>query len=588
MIPEKIKPYLPFMAKYKREMAVGMTALLMTDIAGLVVPWLLKEFVDLLPKDPSRSILLKYAGLLFLTSIFLAVGRYGWRKYMFGPSRKVEFDILNKLFAHFLTLDKYYFHRQKIGDLISRATNDLRSVRDFVGLGLLILVDSSVVIIGCVCLMVWINPAITLAVMLPLPLVSILFFTFVKEISKRHQAVQEHLAKMTARVQENIAGIRVLHAFVQEENEKKKFDELNQEYIHKNLRITKLFGIFTPSLIFTLGVAAVLSVWLGAKAVIAEEMTLGAFVAFNGYLMMLSWPMMGIGYVINLTQKGQSAMGRIQEIFSSQPEIKDGEVTEQVADSFQVEGRLEFKNFSFTYPTAETAALNQINLAIAKGQTVAIVGKIGSGKSTLAEMLPRLYEGSQTGGVFIDDAPIQNIPLSILRKSIGYVDQEPFLFSLSIRANIALGRDNATPEDIDKAVQDAGLLPDLDRFPDRLETIVGERGVSLSGGQKQRIALARALLKRPRILILDDAFSSLDAETEGNILKNISVTMEQVTTVIITHRLSIAREADQIIVLDHGEIVERGTHSELLRAGGMYSTMVKSQALAQQMEITLK
>ena len=588
MIPEKIKPFLPFMAKYKREMAVGMTALLMTDIAGLLVPWLLKEFIDLLPKDPNRTLLLKYAGLLFLTSVFLAVGRYGWRKYMFGPSRKVEFDILNKLFAHFLTLDKTYFHRQKIGDLISRATNDLRSVRDFVGLGLLILVDSTVVIIGCVCLMVWINPGLTLVVLIPLPLVSILFFTFVKEISKRHQAVQEHLAKMTARVQENIAGIRVLHAFVQEENEKRKFDELNQEYIHKNLRITKLFGIFTPSLIFTLGVAACLSVWLGAKAVIGSEMTLGAFVAFNGYLMMLSWPMMGIGYVINLTQKGQSAMGRIQEIFFSQPDIKDSPVKEQVADSFQVEGRIEFKNFNFTYPEAETAALKHMDLTIAEGQTVAIVGKIGSGKSTLAQMLPRLYEGSGEGNVFLDGQPVQNIPLSQLRQSIGYVDQEPFLFSLSIRANIALGSENAAPEDIEKAVQDAGLKADLDRFPEGLDTIVGERGVSLSGGQKQRIALARALLKRPKILILDDAFSSLDAETEDYILKKIREAMEQVTTVIITHRLSIARGADQIIVLDQGKIVERGTHSELLQRGEVYSTMVKSQALAQQMEITLK
>ncbi len=586
MIPEKIRPFLPFMAKYKREMAVGMAALLMTDITGLAIPWLLKEFIDLLPEDPSRSHLLKYAGLLFLTSVVLAVGRYGWRKYMFGPSRKVEFDILNKLFAHFLTLDKYYFHRQTIGDLISRATNDLRSVRDFVGLGLLILVDSTVVIIGCVCLMVWINPGLTLAVMIPLPLVSILFFSFVKEISKRHRAVQEHLAKMTARVQENIAGIRVLHAFVQEENEKRKFDELNQEYIRKNLRITKLFGIFTPSLIFTLGVAAVLSIWLGAKAVIAEEMTLGAFVAFNGYLMMLSWPMMGIGYVINLTQKGQSAMGRIQEIFSSHPDITDG--PEKVAESFQVEGKIEFENFSFTYPSSETPALKNIDLAIAKGQTVAIVGKIGSGKSTLAQMLPRLYEGNQSGNILIDGEPIQNIPLSVLRKSIGYVEQEPFLFSMSIRANIAFGSENATPEDIEKVVQDAGLLADLDRFPDGLETIVGERGVSLSGGQKQRIALARALLKRPAILVLDDAFSSLDAETEDFILNRISAALEQVTTVIITHRLSIARKADEIIVLDEGEIVERGTHAELFKKRGIYSTMIESQSLAQQMEITLQ
>ena len=582
MIPEKIRPFLPFMAKYRREMAIGMTALLATDLAALIIPWLLKEFVDLLPKDPTRSLLLKYAGLLFATSVFLAVGRYGWRKYCFGPSRKAEFDILNQLFAHFLTLDKFYFQRQKMGDLISRATNDLRSVRDFIGLGLLILVDSTVVIIACVCLMVWINPGLTMVVMIPLPLVTILFFKFIKEISKRHQAVQEHLAKMTARVQENLAGIRVLHAFAQEENEKRKFDALNQEYIQKNLRITKLFGIFTPSLVFTLGVASMISLWLGGKAVIAEEMTLGSFVAFNGYLMLLSWPMMGIGYVINLTQKGQSAMGRIQEIFASQPAVRDEDTS-----AFEITGDIEFKNFGFNYPDASSTALTGIDLKIPKGQTLVIVGKIGSGKSTLAQMLPRILEGDQ-GTLLLDGHPVSKISLKHLRESIGYVDQEPFLFSLSIRDNILLGNADASETEIDRAVQNAGLASDLDRFPEGLETIVGERGVSLSGGQKQRIALARALLKHPGILVLDDAFSSLDAETEEFILKQIRQTIHGVTTVIITHRLSIAKQADQIVVLDDGEIAESGTHAQLLKKRGIYAAMFNSQALARQMEITLQ
>ena len=570
------------MAKYRREMAIGMTALLMTDLAGLVIPWLLKEFVDLLPRDPGRSVLLKYAGLLFLTSIFLAVGRYGWRKYLFGPSRKAEFDILNKLFAHFLTLDKFYFQRRKMGDLISRATNDLRSVRDFIGLGLLVVADATVVIVACVCLMVWINPGLTMGVLLPLPLVSILFFKFIKEIGKRHQAVQEHLAAMTARVQENLAGIRVLHAFVQEENEKRKFAELNREYIQKNLRITRLFGVFTPSLVFTLGVASMISLWLGGKAVIGQEMTLGSFVAFNGYLMMLSWPMMGIGYVINLTQKGQAAMGRIQEILSARPAIVEGE-----ADSFEMTGKIEFKNLSFRYPGTDSKALSGINLTVPGGQTLAVVGKIGSGKSTLAQMLPRILEGDE-GNLFIDDRPIQKISLSHLRKNTGYVEQEPFLFSLSIRDNIALGNAEATQDEIDEAVRNAGLEADLDRFPDGLETIVGERGVSLSGGQKQRIALARALLKHPRLLVLDDAFSSLDAETEAFILQKIKQTIGEITTVIITHRLSIARQADRIILLDGGKIVEQGTHSQLLKKRGMYAATLTNQALARQMEITLQ
>ena len=584
MFLKKIQVFLPCMAKYKREMAIGMAALLVTDSAGLVIPWLLKTFVDLLPKDPSRAVLLRYAGLLFLTSVILAVGRYGWRKYLFGPSRKVEFDILNRLFAHLLTLDKSYFQRQKVGDLMSRATNDLRAVRDFVGLGLLILVDSTVVTIACVGLMVFINPALTLAVMLPLPLVSVLFFKFVKEISLRHQAVQEHLARMTTHVQENLSGIRVLHAFVQEENEKRKFQELSLEYIEKNLRVTKLFGIFTPSLVFTLGIAAMLSLWLGGKAVIADEMTLGSFVAFNGYLMMLSWPMMGIGYVVNLTQKGQSAMTRIQEIFSSLPQIRepDGE-----GQSRTIDGEVEFKNCSFSYPETASEVLRAIDLKIPKGQTLAVVGRIGSGKSTLAQMLPRFFDVGQ-GVLLIDGAPVKEIPLSVLRGNIGYVDQEPFLFSMSVRGNIALGKPDASDEEIEQAVEAAGLSADLSRFPQGLETIVGERGVSLSGGQKQRIALARALVKRPRILVLDDAFSSLDAETEDIILKNIKTTVADITTLIITHRLSLARESDRIIVLEQGNIAESGTHSELIQRGGIYCRMFQDQALARQMEISLQ
>ncbi len=572
------------MLKYKREMTIGMIALVMTDMTTLVIPWLIKEFVDLLPQDPSRSVLLKYAGLLFLTSVVLAVGRYGWRKYLFGPSRKVEFDILNRLFAHLLTLDKSYFQQQKIGDLMSRATNDLRAVRDFVGLALLILVDSTVVIIACVSLMVWINPGLALSVMLPLPLVSILFFKFIKEISKRHQVVQEHLATMTSHVQENLAGIRVLHAFAQEENEKKKFAGLSREYIQKNLRVTKLFGIFTPSLMFTLGVAAMLSLWLGGKAVIGNEMTLGSFVAFNGYLMLLSWPMMGLGYVVNLTQKGLAAMGRIQEIFTSKPVIYEGEG--EAAD-VEIEGSVEFKKFSFAYPGAEAQALSQVDLAIPKGQTLAVVGRIGSGKSTLAQMLPRFFDAGQ-GGLYIDGKSVREFPLAALRQNIGYVDQEPFLFSVSIRDNIALGKADASDAEIDQAVETAGLSGDLSRFPQGLETIVGERGVSLSGGQKQRIALARALIKQPRILVLDDAFSSLDAETEEFIIKSIKKTVAGITTVIVTHRLSLAREADQIIVMDQGKIVERGTHLNLMQKGEVYSGMFKNQALARQMEITLQ
>jgi len=585
MIPEKLKAYLPYMQKYRREMTAGIFALLMADFAALSIPLLLKLVVDELPKGPSRSDLMGFGGILLVVAFVQAISRFGWRKLLFGPSRKVETDISNNLFSHFLLLDKIWFLRQKTGDLMSRATNDLRAVRDFVGLGLLILIDCVVVIVCCVSLMIWINPSLTLVVLVPLPVLSILFWKFLPEMGRRHEVVQEHLAKITSHVQENLAGIRVLHAFVQEEAEKRKFDELNREYIQKNLSVTRLFGIFTPSLMLTVGVAAMISLWAGGKAVILQDMTLGSFVAFNGYLLMLSWPMMGIGYVTNLTQKGQAAMSRIQEIFSAQAGISDSEnIVKPITD---LKGEIEFRGLDFFYPQRNQESLKDIRLKIPEGQILAIVGMIGSGKSTLVQLIPRLYEAGQDM-LFLDGHSIREIPLAVLRESIGFVNQEPYLFSATIRENITFGVNEVADDEINEVVRKAGLLADMNRFPDGLGTIVGERGVSLSGGQIQRIALARALLTRPKILILDDAFSSLDAETEEDILSDIKEFTRGVTTVIVSHRLSAVRKADRIVVMNNGKIVEDGTHDKLMLLNGEYARSFKSQALAMEMEITLQ
>ncbi len=573
------------MQKYRREMTAGIFALLMADFAALLIPLLLKLVVDELPKGPSRSDLMGFGGILLVVAFVQAISRFGWRKLLFGPSRKVETDISNNLFSHFLSLDKIWFLRQKTGDLMSRATNDLRAVRDFVGLGLLILIDCVVVIVCCVSLMIWINPSLTLVVLVPLPVLSILFWKFLPEMGRRHEVVQEHLAKITSHVQENLAGVRVLHAFVQEEAEKRKFDELNREYIQKNLSVTRLFGIFTPSLMLTVGVAAMISLWAGGKAVILQDMTLGSFVAFNGYLLMLSWPMMGIGYVTNLTQKGQAAMSRIQEIFSAQAGICDSE--NNVKPITGLKGEIEFRGLDFFYPQRNQESLIDIRLKIPEGQVLAIVGMIGSGKSTLVQLIPRLYEAGQDM-LFLDGHSIREIPLAVLRESIGFVNQEPYLFSATIRENITFGVNEAADDEINEVVRKAGLLADMNRFPDGLGTIVGERGVSLSGGQIQRIALARALLTRPKILVLDDAFSSLDAETEEDILSDIKEFTRGVTTVIVSHRLSAVRKADRIVVMNNGKIVEDGTHDKLMLLNGEYARSFKSQALAMEMEITLQ
>jgi len=535
-------------------MAIGIAALIITDSMTLVVPWLIKEFIDVLPEKPSSELLLKYVFLLFGVSLFLVAGRYGWRVYMFGASRKIEFDILNRLFKHLLTLDRTWYLKQKTGDLMSRATNDLRAVREFLGLGVLILIDAVFVIFAAVGMMSWINFDLTLKVFLPLPIISFLFFYFVKEIGKRHKAVQEHLALITGQVQENLAGIRVLHSFVQEENEKIKFAQLNNEYINKNLAVTRMFGIFTPTM-----------------------------VSFNGYLMLLSWPMMGIGYVFNLTQKGMAAMGRIQDIFSSQPDIKPAP---EGADTLVELGDIEFQGLKFTYPGEDTLSLKGVDIKISQGQTLGVVGVIGSGKTTLAQMLLRFHDPT-AGALLIGGCPIKEISLQNLRDSIGYVSQEPFLFSTSIRDNIVLGRVSATDRELEEIVRIAGLSKDVERFPDRLDTLIGERGVSLSGGQKQRVALARALIKKPEILILDDAFSHLDSETEEEILENIQGQLRQTTTLIISHRLSAVRGADLIIVLDAGQIIEQGNHASLVRLGGVYASLFQNQLLAREMEILL-
>lgn len=589
MFVKTIKSFLPYLKVYRTEIGIGIAALLVTDLAGLVIPWLLKQFIDLLPKNPSSALLAKYAGFLFLAALVQAVSRYGWRKYLFGPSRKIEFDILNRMFRCLQSLDRAWFLKQKVGDLMSRGANDLRAVKDFIGLGLLIMIDSAFVIVACVALMLYLNPLLTFYSLLPLPFLSILFFKFVKTIGKRHLAIQEHLGKITATVQENLAGIRVLHAFVQEEHQKKKFDALNRDYIEKNMRLTKIFGMFTPSLVFTVGVASMISLWVGGKMVISGDFTLGSFVAFNGYLLMLSWPMMGIGYVLNLSQKGLVSMGRIDEIFNAKSSLVSRPEKSSALDekAVEIKGAIIFKGLNFSYPGKKENCLHDISLEIKSGTRVALVGMIGSGKTTLVQLLSRVFD-AEPGSILVDGIPVVDIPLRRLREAIGYVEQDPFLFSTSLRENITMGKPDAAEEDIKDIIRCVNLWSDIERLPEGLDTIVGERGVSLSGGQKQRVALARALIKKPKILILDDAFSSLDVETEKVIMNNVQDIIKGMTTLFVTHRFTMVREMDQIVVMDNGRVAEKGSHDDLIKREGLYHRIFKTQALAMEMEISLQ
>jgi len=578
-----LKTFFPYVRKYRREFVLGVGALIITDTMTLVVPWLIKEFIDVLPGKPAEQLLLKYVIYLFAISLVLVLGRFQWRKHMFGLSRKIEFDILNDLFNHLLSLDRLWYLKQKSGDLMSRATNDLRAIREFFGLGVLILIDAVFVIIMALAMMSWINFDLTLKVFIPLPFISVLFFCFVKEIGKRHRAVQEHLGKITEHVQENLSGIRVLHAFVQEEYEKEKFEEINREYIQKNLRVTQVFGVFTPTMVFAIGIAGMISLWIGGKSVIADELTLGSFVAFNGYLMLLSWPMMGIGYVFNLTQKGFVGMERINDIFLARSAIVDKPVSKNLIKEFT---NVKLSGICFNYPNEQIKALENINIELLAGQTLGIVGVIGGGKTTLCQMLLRFYD-PDSGDILISGKSIRDLPLKQLRDYIGYVSQEPFLFSMSIRNNITLGRENITEDEIEKVVRFSGLAGDLSQFPEELETAVGEKGVTLSGGQKQRIALARALLKKPKVLILDDSFSNLDSEMEEKLLQNLKEHYKDTTKIIISHRLSAIISADKIIVMENGKILEQGNHSQLLQLKGVYANLYQNQELAREMEMIL-
>jgi ATP-binding cassette subfamily B protein len=582
MLINQIKIFASYLKAYRGEMWVGMIALILTDAVGLSIPWILKQFIDELPNKPSNDELLFFAGILALAATFQGLFRFGWRKYIFGPSRKVEFDIVNHLFSHLLKLDSSFYQRIKIGDLLSRATNDIRAIRDFLGLGLLVLADCFVVIVSCFTLMTFISPKLTLLAFIPLPFISILFYLYTKKIGIGHRIVQEELANISNMVQENLSGIRTLHAYVQEENEINKFKKLNETYLSKNMSLTKLFAIFPTSLSFLLGLATLISLWMGGKEVIAGNLTLGSFVAFNGYLLMLSWPMMGIGYVFNLSQKGASAMKRVQDIFSEHPVIKN---SSNLISKNDFRGELEFLDVNFQY-SEQGFFLDKINLKISPGQWLGITGPIGSGKSTLFKMPLRIIDPN-AGQILLDGIPIKDFSLDILRSQIGYVEQGPFLFSSSIRDNIAFGMESFDEGVIEETALLAGLGPDISSFPKGLETMIGEKGVSLSGGQKQRIALARALIRKPKILILDDAFSSLDIETEEKILNNIRIVAKDTTVIIIAHRVSTQRFSDHIAVIENGKISEFGKNEELNTQDGYFKRISQAQSFQKGLEAFL-
>jgi ATP-binding cassette subfamily B multidrug efflux pump len=615
---------LGYVLRYRAAFVRGLVCSIVTTSITLASPKILQYAVDDLTRGVTRAKLLEYGSLLLVIGLLAGVFRFFMRRILIGASRGIEYDMRNDFFAHLQTLPLSYFQAHRTGDLMSRATNDLNAVRMMIGPSIMYSANTLLTFVVALTLMVTIDPWLTLLALIPLPFVSISVKFFGSAIHRRFEQIQAQLSDVSAVAQEALAGVRVVRAYRQESTELDRFRRSNLEYLQRNRRLIVLQGFFFPCMSLFLGLGALLVVWLGGREVIHGRITLGQFVAFNAYLTMLAWPMIAFGWVTNMLQRGMASWKRMLEVLETVPAIAD-EVrlgadtpysTAAAASSygasgfsrtFPIRGEIEFRDLVFAYNG--TTVLNHVSAKIPAGRTVALVGVTGSGKSTLISLLARLHE-PPAGTVFIDDVDVRDLPLAVLRSAIGFVPQEPFLFSDTLADNIAFGfdaqlalrqapderesehargelvepRDRAVrTQRIVAAAEVARLDKDVVDFPKGYDTMVGERGITLSGGQKQRTAIARAVLTDPRILILDDALSAVDTYTEEEILSRLRGVMRERTSIIVSHRISTVRDADQIFVLDAGRIAERGTHDELIQHNGLYAELHKKQLLEEEL-----
>jgi len=584
------KPFTPYLEQYWRRIILGLALLAVAQAISTAIPLALKEGVDSIKvwidnggslHAPFSEIYQEtyfYAGIILALALLQMGFDMGMRWCLTSVSRYVEYDIREVYFSRLLTLSLQYFNRTPTGDLMARATNDVNAVRMFLGFGIRMLFGAVLALGFSMVVMCSIDWKLAVYAMIPMPVMAFVMNRVSSRIHRGFMAVQEQFSNISARVQENLSGIRVVKAFAQREAEITAFDVLNREYLERNKKLIHTQSLFFPLTFLLSGASLAIILWLGGGAVIQGELTLGEFVAFNAYLTRLIFPMITLGWMIDRYQRGMASMKRIDEILAEVPEIVDAESTRSIAG---LSGEIEFRNLSFSFNGQKV--LEDIDLHIPAGSTVAVVGRVGSGKSTLGRLIPRLIQ-SEPGMVLIDGVPVEEIPLETLRSSIGYVPQDTFLFSDSLEENIRLGVQEVLPGDLEWATEISQLSRDMDDFPEGYETQLGERGVSMSGGQKQRTALARAVIRRPAILILDDAMASVDTHTEEEILRGLREVMKDRTTFLISHRISTVRQADQIVVLQDGRIIEQGNHNELVASGGVYADMHKRQQLTQELD----
>lgn len=572
----------PYLGRYRGRLAAGLAILLVNTAVLVLIPYIIDLAINDLGAGITLAKLLKYCVLLMITVTARGILNYYQRLILITISRLIEFDLRNALLAKIETLAQGFFHRYRTGDLMARSVNDLSAVRNMVGPGIMYSAQAVVLFVYVITILWHMDPVLTLIAFVPAPFVSLAVQWFGKRIHERFERIQSMFSSLATRVEENLSGLRLVRAYAREDIEEEKFDRLNRDYVQRNLRLVVLSGAFDPLLQFLLGVAFVLVLWFGGRAVLEHRITIGGYAAFNLYMAQMAFPMIALGYVINLVQRGAASMTRLQEILDEKPEIADGPETDPSITG--VRGEIEFRHLNFAY--GGQPVLRDFNLRIPAGSTVALVGATGSGKSTLVSLIPRLLDAAP-GMVLVDGRPIREIPLAVLRRHIGWVPQETFLFSDTLAANIAFGKPEADEEEIRTAADIAGISSDVADFPQGYQTRVGERGLTLSGGQKQRTALARALLRQPRILILDDALASVDTITEERILEQLESVAFHTggarTTLLISHRISTVRNADFIAVLDQGRIVEQGTHAELIGQGGLYANLYEKQLLEEEL-----
>lgn len=541
----------------------------------------MKDSIDALQANATTALLLQYSLMIVGASLFAGIFRFMIRQTIIVVSREIEYDLRGDFWKHIQLLPMRYFQNTSTGNIMAHATNDINAVRMFIGPAVMYSIDTSVRLIMVLILMLSLNTSLTIYALLPLPLLSILVYKVGKLIHSKFTVIQEKFSQLTTIAQENFSGIRVIKSYVREESEMKRYAEQSKDYLKKNMNLVKTQALIMPLLFLITGLSIIIVIWLGGTKVINGDLTLGEITAFIVYLGILIWPMIAFGWVINIIQQAEASMKRLNKIFSEPYEICDTEKTNYSIKS--IRGNIELRNVSFRYTEHSPYILKDINLKIPAGSTLAIMGYTGSGKTTLVNLIPRLYDCTD-GEVLIDGNNVKEIPINILRPGIGLVQQESFLFSDTILNNISYGRREIDKSVIEKVVQIAQFDKDVNEFPLKYETIVGERGITFSGGQKQRACLARALAIDPKILILDDSFSAVDTSTEEEILKNLKAFMRERTSIIISHRISTVKDADKIIVLSESKIAEEGTHDELIAKGGIYADLHYKQLLEQELE----